>query len=138
MLTTRDLHCLLQVDPTKRMSLTSGLHYTWLDSSTPSGTTQSSTMTGTAINPGLSDFSELSEFPEDNQIIGAKGGASILSEAPSSDDMLGVDSLSSTRRQSSCPASTRAILKCPHARSQSQSSGHLRLTQRRDAAGKPR
>ena len=89
------IRCLLQVDPTKRMSLTHALNHPWLDSSAASdnGTTQPSPTTGNAFDLSLSDVSELSEFPEDNQNMGANGDASMLSAAPSSDDMPGVDLL---------------------------------------------
>ena len=91
MLTARDfIRCLLEVDPTKRMSLTDALRHPWLDSSATgasgSGTAHSPTMTGNS----LSDVSELSVIPEDDHNISANGDASMLSAAPSSDDMPGV------------------------------------------------
>ena len=90
MFTARDfIRCLLEVDPTKRMSLTDALRHPWLDSSAPSGTTHSPTMTGKS----LSDVSELSEISEDDPNINANGDASMLSAVPSSDDMPGVDLL---------------------------------------------
>jgi serine/threonine protein kinase len=95
MLTVRDfIRCLLEVDPTKRMSLTDALRHPWLDSSAAggSGITHSSTTMGNHYS--LSDVSELSEFPEDDHnIIGANGDASMLSVAPSTDCIPSVDLL---------------------------------------------
>jgi len=95
-LTARDfIRCLLEVDPTKRMSLSDALRHPWLDSSAPgasasgNGTAHSPTMMGNS----LSDVSELSEIPEEDHNISANGDASMLSAVPSSDDMPGVDLL---------------------------------------------
>lgn len=94
MLTARDfIRCLLEVDPTKRLSLTDALRHPWLDSSATGasggGTAHSPIMTGKS----LSDVSELSEIPEEDNNISANGDASMLSAVPSSDDMPGVDLL---------------------------------------------
>jgi hypothetical protein len=51
-----------------------------------------SATTRDGIGRGLSDVSELSEFPEDD-LVGANGDASMLSAVPSSDDMPGVHDL---------------------------------------------
>jgi len=55
----------------------------------------------------LSNVSELSEIPEDNHNISANGDASMLSAAPSSDDMPGVDLLDIS---SPAKAGTRRLL----------------------------
>jgi hypothetical protein len=89
---------LLEVSPAKHMSLTNALHHTWLDPSAicgGGGITQSSTTTGDDLSPRLSDVSELSELPEDNQ---NDGDASVLSVAPPSDDMASVDSFNSSEK----------------------------------------
>ena len=41
----------------------------------------------------MSDVTELSELPEEHELAGVNGDASMLSAAPSADDMLGVHSL---------------------------------------------
>ncbi|KAH9988445.1 kinase-like domain-containing protein [Russula compacta] len=86
------IRCLLEVDPTMRMSLTEALVHPWLDPSAPSGsgTTRSSATARYSRNRSLSDvseLSELSELPEDDN-------PSMLSAEPSSDVMLGVHTLS--------------------------------------------
>jgi len=76
------------------MSLTDALHHPWLDSST-SGNGEAAFLSATTrdgIGRGLSNVSELSEFPEDD-LNGANGDASMLSAVPSSDDMPGVHDL---------------------------------------------
>jgi serine/threonine protein kinase len=86
MFTARDfIRCLLEVDPTKRMSLTHALRHPWLDSSGAGGSGTSHSFTTMGRHYSLSDISELSEFPEDDHDIGANGDASMLSVAPSSD-----------------------------------------------------
>jgi serine/threonine protein kinase len=79
------IRCLLEVDPTKRMSLTHALRHPWLDSSGAGGSGTSHSFTTMGRHYSLSDISELSEFPEDDHDIGANGDASMLSVAPSSD-----------------------------------------------------
>jgi len=76
------------------MSLTDALRHPWLDPST-SGNGDAAFLCATTrdgIGRGLSDVSELSEFPEDDP-VGANGDASMLSAVPSSDDMPGVHDL---------------------------------------------
>jgi hypothetical protein len=71
------------------MSLTDALRHPWLDSSATGAPTHSPTAAGNS----LSDLSELSEISEEDHNISANGDASMLSAAPSSDDMPGVDLL---------------------------------------------
>jgi len=89
---------LLDVNPTTRMSLTDALHHPWLSPSAPSGSGnggagQVSAVTQHGLDRNLSDVSELSELPEDNEHAGVNGDASMLSAAPSTDVMLGAHSL---------------------------------------------
>ena len=89
---------LLDVNPTTRMSLTDALHHPWLSPSAPSGSGsggagQESAATPHGLGRSLSDVSELSELSEDNEHAGVNGDASMLSAAPSTDDMPGVHSL---------------------------------------------
>jgi len=89
---------LLDVNPTTRMSLTDALHHPWLSPSAPSGSGgggagQELAATQHGLDRNLSDVSELSELPEDNEHAGVNGDASMLSAAPSTDVMLGVHSL---------------------------------------------
>jgi len=87
---------LLEADPTSRMSLTDALRHPWLDSSTESAgdTSQPSALARYPIDRALSDVSELSELPEEDDHGGANGDASMISAVPSSSDMLGVQALS--------------------------------------------
>lgn len=91
---------LLDVNPTTRMSLTDALHHPWLSPSAPGGSGGggagqefTATQHGLGLDRNLSDVSELSELPEDNEHAGVNGDASMLSAAPSTDVMLGVHSL---------------------------------------------
>ncbi|KAF8494633.1 kinase-like protein [Russula emetica] len=87
---------LLDVNPTTRMSLSDALHHPWLSPSAPSGSGNAgreSPATQHGLDRTLSDVSELSELPEDNEHAGVNGDASMLSAAPSTDVMLGVHSL---------------------------------------------
>jgi serine/threonine/tyrosine protein kinase RAD53 len=92
---------LLDVNPTTRMSLTDALHHPWLSPSAPGGSgagagagqESAATQHGLGLDRNLSDVSELSELPEDNEHAGVNGDASMLSAAPSTDVMLGVHSL---------------------------------------------
>ena len=90
---------LLDVNATTRMSLTDALHHPWLSPSASSGSGsgddagQEFTAPQHGLDRTLSDVSELSELPEDNEQSGVNGDASMLSAAPSTDVMLGVHSL---------------------------------------------
>lgn len=89
---------LLDVNPTTRMSLTDALHHPWLSPSAPSGSGsggagQESAATQHGLGRTLSDVSELSELSEDSGHAGVNGDASMVSAAPSTDDMFGVHSL---------------------------------------------
>jgi serine/threonine/tyrosine protein kinase RAD53 len=89
---------LLDVNPTTRMSLTDALHHPWLSPSAPGGSVGGGAGRELAATPRgldhtLSDVSELSELPEEHEHAGVNGDASMLSAAPSADDMLGVHSL---------------------------------------------
>ena len=89
---------LLDVNPTTRMSLTDALHHPWLSPSAPGGSGsggagQESAVTQHGLGHNLSDLSELSELPEDDGHAEVNGDASMLSAAPSTDVMLGVNSL---------------------------------------------
>jgi serine/threonine protein kinase len=86
---------LLEADPTRRMSLTEALRHPWLDSSAESagGASQPSALARYPIDRSLSDVSELSELPEEDDHGGANGDASMISALPSSSDMLGVQGL---------------------------------------------
>jgi hypothetical protein len=83
--------CLLEVDPTNRMSLTDTLRHPLLGSSASGGGDAAlpSATTRDGIDRGLSDISDLSEFPEDG-LNGANGDAWMFSAVPSLDDMPGV------------------------------------------------
>jgi len=87
---------LLEADPTSRMSLTDALRHPWLDSSAESAgdASQPSALARYPIDRALSDVSELSELPEEDDHGGANGDASMISAVPSSSDMLGVQALS--------------------------------------------
>jgi len=87
---------LLEADPTSRMSLTDALRHPWLDSSAESAgdASQPSALARYPIDRSLSDVSELSELPEEENHGGANGDASMISALPSSSDMLGVQALS--------------------------------------------
>jgi len=87
---------LLEADPTSRMSLTDALRHPWLDSSAESAgdASQPSALVRYPIDRALSDVSELSELPEEDDHGGANGDASMISAVPSSSDMLGVQALS--------------------------------------------
>jgi len=76
------------------MSLTDVLRHPWLDSSASSSRDAVflSATTREGIGRGLSDVSEVSEFPE-GDLVGANRDASMLSVVPSSDDMPGVHDL---------------------------------------------
>ena len=86
---------LLEADSTRRMSLTKALRHSWLDSSAESAgdASQPSALARYSIDPSLSDVSELSELPEEDNHGGANGDASMISAVPSSFDMLGVQGL---------------------------------------------
>ena len=87
---------LLDVNPTTRMSLTDALNHPWLSSAAASGSgdaTHEPANSQYEVHRSLSDVSELSELPDDDEHAGVNGDASMLSAAPSSDDMLGVHSL---------------------------------------------
>jgi serine/threonine/tyrosine protein kinase RAD53 len=91
---------LLDVNPTTRMSLTDALHHPWLSPSAPGGSGgggggagREPAATPRGLDHTLSDVSELSELPEDDEHAGVNGDASMLSAAPSTDAMLGVHSL---------------------------------------------
>ncbi len=87
---------LLDVNPTTRMSLTDALHHPWLSPSAPSGNGDVASEPATSqphLERNLSDVSELSELPEENEHAGINGDASMLSAAPSADVMLSVHSL---------------------------------------------
>ena len=91
---------LLDVNPTTCMSLSDVLHYPWLSPFAPSGSSgggggasQESAAPQLGLDRNLSDVSELSELPEDNEHVGVNDDASMLSAAPSTDVMLGVHSL---------------------------------------------
>ena len=80
------------------MSLTDALHHPWLSPSAPGGSGTghefASTQRGLERNlSGLSGLSELSALPEDDERAGVNGDVSMLSAAPSTDVMLGVNSL---------------------------------------------
>ena len=97
------------------MSLTDTLRHPWLGSSASSGGDAAlpSATTQDGIGRGLSDVSELSEFPEDD-LNGANGDASMFSAVPSSDNMPGVHGLN-TNSIVAPARSARAVLKCPRA-----------------------
>lgn len=86
---------LLEVDPASRMSLTDALRHPWLDDSAEgaSDASQTSALARYNVSRSLSDVSELSELPEDDDHAGANGDMSMISAAPSSDDVLGVHGL---------------------------------------------
>jgi serine/threonine/tyrosine protein kinase RAD53 len=89
---------LLDVNPTTRMSLTDALRHPWLSPSAPGGSGsggagQESAVTQHGLDRNLSDVSELSELSEDNEHARVNGDTSMLSAAPSTDVMLGVNSL---------------------------------------------
>lgn len=107
---------LLDTDPTTRMTLTDALRHPWLSvtpypasdatpvpapptTSQPEPPTQPTypAAAHAAIDRNLSDLSELSELPEDAEIEEAEDDAprdvSMLSAAPSADDMPGVHAL---------------------------------------------
>ena len=80
------------------MSLTDALHHPWLSPSAPSGSGgggagQGLTATQHGLDRNLSDVSELSELPEDNEHAGVNGDAPMFSAAPSIDVRFGVHSL---------------------------------------------
>ncbi|KAH9083330.1 CAMK/RAD53 protein kinase [Lactarius deliciosus] len=107
------IHRLLDANPSTRMTLTDALDHPWLSQGaasnavpapTPPMTSQplppSTSNPATAhagIDRNLSDLSELSELPEDAEIEAAEGDiqrdVSMLSAAPSADDMPGVHAL---------------------------------------------
>jgi serine/threonine protein kinase len=86
---------LLDVNPTTRMSLADALHHPWLSPSAPGsgggGAGWQPAATPHVLDHTLSVVSELSELPEEH--AGVNGDASMLSAAPSADDMFGVRSL---------------------------------------------
>jgi len=86
---------LLDVNPTTRMSLTDALNHPWLKSSAASGSGGAAGESATQydLSRSLSNVSELSELPDDDERARLNGDASMLSAAPSTSDMLGVDSL---------------------------------------------
>jgi serine/threonine/tyrosine protein kinase RAD53 len=87
---------LLDVNPTTRMSLTDALRHPWLSPSAPGGgggAGQEPAVMQHGLDHNLSDVSELSALPEDDEHAGVNGDASMLSAAPSTDVMLGVHSL---------------------------------------------
>ncbi|KAI0282349.1 kinase-like domain-containing protein [Russula aff. rugulosa BPL654] len=86
---------LLDVNPTTRMSLTDALRHPWLSPSAPGGggAGQEPAVMQHGLDRNLSDVSELSALPEDDEHAGVNGDASMLSAAPSTDVMLGVHSL---------------------------------------------
>jgi ser/thr/tyr protein kinase RAD53 len=108
---------LLDSNPATRMTLTDALRHPWLDPSAPS-TSNTSTDTAAAprasatvsaasqnaVDRSLSEVSELSELPDDDLEIEmddnaaqmAVGDVSMLSAAPSVDDMPGVDLMNIT------------------------------------------
>lgn len=100
---------LLDVNPTTRMSLTEALSHPWLSPSAGSGSGDAPREPPTnqhSLERNLSDVSELSELPDENEHgAGVNGDASMLSAAPSTDVMLGVHSL-----QINSPQRTRAPL----------------------------
>ena len=81
------------------MSLTDALHHLWLSPSAPGGSGggddvgREPAATPRGLDYTLSDVSELRELPEEHQHAGVNGDASMLSAAPSADDMLSVHSL---------------------------------------------
>ena len=87
---------LLEADPTCRMSLTEALRHPWLDSSAESAgdASQPSALARYPIDRSLSDVSEISDLPEEDNHGGANGDASMISALPSSSDMLSVHGLS--------------------------------------------
>ena len=109
---------LLEADSTRRMSLTEALRHPWLDSSAESAgdASQPSALARYPIDRSLSDVSELSDLPEEDNHGGANGDASTISAVPSSSDMLGVQGLTSTHpkmhalavRSNGGPKSSRA------------------------------
>ena len=101
---------LLDVNPTTRMSLTDALHHPWLSPSAPSGSGGSGAGAGResarmqhGLDRNFSDVSELSDLPEENEHAGVNGDASMLSAAPSTDDMFGVHSLQINSSQRARP-----------------------------------
>jgi len=104
---------LLEVNPVTRMSLTEARHHPWLSPSAPSASDDSAPERETAqrgLDRKLSDVSELSELPEDDEHVGMNGDASMLSAAPSADVMLGVHSLQidSSQRMRPLPLERRS------------------------------
>lgn len=109
------IHRLLDANPSTRMTLTDALDHPWLSLSprpasdavpAPAPPTTSQPLPPPTSNPAaahagidrnLSDLSELSELPEDAEIEAAEGDiqrdVSMLSAAPSADDMPGVHAL---------------------------------------------
>ena len=83
---------LLEVDPASRMTLTDALRHPWLDPSAESvsDASETSALARYNIDRSLSDVSELSELPGEDDHAGANGDVSIISAVPSSDNMLGV------------------------------------------------
>jgi hypothetical protein len=98
------------------MSLTDVLRHPWLDSSASSSGDAAflSATTREGIGRGLSDVSEVSEFPE-GDLVGANRDASMLSVVPSSDDMPGVYDLNINSPLQSRAHRPLASLKGPRA-----------------------
>ena len=94
------------------MALTDVLRHPWLDSSASSSGDAASSSATTCR--GLSDVSELSEFPEGN-LVGANRDASILSVVPSSNDVRGVYDLNINSPLQSRAHRPLASLKGPRA-----------------------
>ena len=78
------------------MSLTDALRHPWLDPSAESASdaSQTSALARYSVGRSLSDVSELSELPEEDDHAGANDDASMIPAVPSSDDMLSVHALS--------------------------------------------
>ena len=96
MRTVQDLiRRLLEVDPASRMTLTDALRHPWLDPSAESvsDASETSALVRYNVDRSLSDVSELSELPEEDDHTGANGDVSMISAVPSSDNMLGVHAL---------------------------------------------
>ena len=84
------------------MSLTDALSHPWLSpsaASTSGGAAREPPTSQHGLARNLSDVSELSELPDEDEHAGVNGDASMLSAAPSSDVMLGVHSLQITSPQ---------------------------------------
>ena len=86
---------LLEVDPASRMTLTDALRHPWLDPSAESvsDASETSALARYNVDRSLSDVSELSELPEEDDHAGANGDVSMISAVPSSVNMLGVHAL---------------------------------------------